>query len=185
MRLFCGDGFSSPPSAMQRPTFADPKTDFAFKRIFGSEEHKDVLVAFLNDILDLDEPHRIVGRQARLPLGLLDRRRGGLLVHEACIHRDRCHLGRPGAERHPLVQLDPLGERRKRVRPPACHLVVKPDRRRTLGEPPSAQRRIREVAVRRAVTIQSWPPKKPWRPVLFYRIQSETRPGRVSLFLLR
>ena len=28
---------------MPRPTFADPKTDFAFKRIFGSEEHKDVL----------------------------------------------------------------------------------------------------------------------------------------------
>jgi predicted transposase/invertase (TIGR01784 family) len=46
---------------MHRPTFADPKTDFAFKRIFGSEQHKDVLVAFLNDMLDLDEPHRIVG----------------------------------------------------------------------------------------------------------------------------
>jgi hypothetical protein len=34
-------------AAMPRPTFADPKTDFAFKRIFGSEEHKDVLVAAL------------------------------------------------------------------------------------------------------------------------------------------
>ncbi|MBK8257841.1 MAG: Rpn family recombination-promoting nuclease/putative transposase [Polyangiaceae bacterium] len=45
---------------MHQPTFADPKTDFAFKRIFGSEEHKDVLVAFLNDMLDLDNPHRIV-----------------------------------------------------------------------------------------------------------------------------
>ncbi|MEZ4295109.1 MAG: Rpn family recombination-promoting nuclease/putative transposase [Polyangiaceae bacterium] len=45
---------------MQRPTFADPKTDFTFKRIFGSEEHKDVLIAFLNHMLDLDEPHRIV-----------------------------------------------------------------------------------------------------------------------------
>jgi predicted transposase/invertase (TIGR01784 family) len=45
---------------MPRPTFADPKTDFAFKRIFGSEEHKGVLVAFLNNMLDLDEPHRIV-----------------------------------------------------------------------------------------------------------------------------
>ena len=45
---------------MPRPTFADPKTDFAFKRIFGSEEHKDVLVAFLNDMLDLDPSHRIV-----------------------------------------------------------------------------------------------------------------------------
>ena len=46
---------------MQRPTFADPKTDFAFKRIFGSEQHKDVLVAFLNDMLDLEGPRRIVG----------------------------------------------------------------------------------------------------------------------------
>ena len=44
---------------MPRPVFADPKTDFTFKRIFGSEEHKDVLVAFLNAMLGLDEPHRI------------------------------------------------------------------------------------------------------------------------------
>jgi predicted transposase/invertase (TIGR01784 family) len=44
---------------MARPTFADPKTDFAFKRIFGSEEHRDVLIAFLNDLLELDESHRI------------------------------------------------------------------------------------------------------------------------------
>ena len=40
--------------------FADPRNDFAFKRIFGSEDHKDVLVAFLNDMLALDERHRIV-----------------------------------------------------------------------------------------------------------------------------
>jgi predicted transposase/invertase (TIGR01784 family) len=45
---------------MNRPTFADPKTDFVFKRIFGSEQHKDVLVAFLNDMLGLDDAHRIV-----------------------------------------------------------------------------------------------------------------------------
>jgi predicted transposase/invertase (TIGR01784 family) len=44
---------------MKRPTFADPKTDFTFKRIFGSEEHKDVLIAFLNHMLELDESHRI------------------------------------------------------------------------------------------------------------------------------
>jgi len=44
---------------MHRPIFADPKTDFAFKRIFGSEDHKDVLVAFLNHMLDLDGAHRI------------------------------------------------------------------------------------------------------------------------------
>jgi PD-(D/E)XK nuclease family transposase len=44
-----------PSSPWHDPPFADPKTDFAFKRIFGSEKRKDVLVAFLNDILDLDE----------------------------------------------------------------------------------------------------------------------------------
>lgn len=52
---------------MRRPTFADPKTDFAFKRIFGSEEHKEVLVAFLNDMLALDEPHRIVAVELLQP----------------------------------------------------------------------------------------------------------------------
>lgn len=44
-----------------RPVFADPKTDFVFHRIFGSEEHKGVLIAFLNDILELDEAHRVLG----------------------------------------------------------------------------------------------------------------------------
>jgi len=44
---------------MSRPVFADPKTDFVFQRIFGTEEHKAALVGFLNDVLDLDEAHRI------------------------------------------------------------------------------------------------------------------------------
>jgi predicted transposase/invertase (TIGR01784 family) len=39
--------------------FADPKTDFVFQRIFGSEDHKTALVGFLNDMLELDEAHRI------------------------------------------------------------------------------------------------------------------------------
>ena len=43
----------------RRPVFADPKTDFAFQRIFGTEEHKLALIGFLNDILELDEAHRI------------------------------------------------------------------------------------------------------------------------------
>jgi predicted transposase/invertase (TIGR01784 family) len=61
---------SRPPAderLMQRPTFADPKTDFAFKRIFGSEEHKDVLIAFLNDMLGLDEGHRITAVELLSP----------------------------------------------------------------------------------------------------------------------
>ncbi|MFZ2403953.1 MAG: Rpn family recombination-promoting nuclease/putative transposase [Methylobacter sp.] len=33
--------------------FADPTTDFAFKKIFGSDAHPNVLIEFLNSILDL------------------------------------------------------------------------------------------------------------------------------------
>jgi predicted transposase/invertase (TIGR01784 family) len=44
----------------RRPTFANPKNYFVFKRIFGSEQRKDLLVAFLNAMLGLDESHRIV-----------------------------------------------------------------------------------------------------------------------------
>ena len=30
--------------------FLDPKNDLAFKRIFGKEKNKDILIHFLNDI---------------------------------------------------------------------------------------------------------------------------------------
>ncbi|WP_224361000.1 Rpn family recombination-promoting nuclease/putative transposase [Hyalangium versicolor] len=43
-----------------RPLFADPKTDFAFKKIFGTEEHKPLLIALLNGLLELDDAHRVV-----------------------------------------------------------------------------------------------------------------------------
>jgi predicted transposase/invertase (TIGR01784 family) len=42
-----------------RPVFADPKTDFIFKRIFGSEPHKHLLIQLLNALLELDEGERI------------------------------------------------------------------------------------------------------------------------------
>jgi predicted transposase/invertase (TIGR01784 family) len=32
--------------------FLDPKNDFAFKKIFGQEKNKDILIHFLNDVLD-------------------------------------------------------------------------------------------------------------------------------------
>jgi predicted transposase/invertase (TIGR01784 family) len=44
---------------MTRPVFADPKTDFVFQRIFGTEDHRSILLGFLNDMLELDEAHRI------------------------------------------------------------------------------------------------------------------------------
>ncbi len=43
-----------------RPVFADPKTDFVFKRLFGSEAHKPLLIELLNSLLELEGDHRIV-----------------------------------------------------------------------------------------------------------------------------
>ena len=42
------------------PVFADPKTDFVFKRIFGAEERKPLLVALLNHLLELEGERRIL-----------------------------------------------------------------------------------------------------------------------------
>src|ERR1700678_905305 len=41
------------------PVFGDPKTYFVFQRIFGSDDHKTALIGFLNDILQLDQTHRV------------------------------------------------------------------------------------------------------------------------------
>ena len=35
--------------------FADPKNDLAFKKIFGNEKHKDILISFLNSVLDFKD----------------------------------------------------------------------------------------------------------------------------------
>ncbi|WP_267901109.1 PD-(D/E)XK nuclease family transposase [Dulcicalothrix desertica] len=37
-------------------TFINPKTDFAFKKIFGSKQSKDILIGFLNAILYEEKP---------------------------------------------------------------------------------------------------------------------------------
>ena len=39
--------------------FLDPKNDYAFKKIFGSEDHKDILIDFLNSLLKLEGDKRI------------------------------------------------------------------------------------------------------------------------------
>ena len=36
---------------MDRMIFIDPKTDFAFKKIFGSEQSRGILTSFLNGTL--------------------------------------------------------------------------------------------------------------------------------------
>ncbi|NQZ08045.1 MAG: Rpn family recombination-promoting nuclease/putative transposase [Algicola sp.] len=40
--------------------FLNPRTDFAFKKIFGSADSKDILLSFLNAILNLKSPYAIV-----------------------------------------------------------------------------------------------------------------------------
>ena len=40
--------------------FADPKNDLAFKKIFGDENHKNILISFLNSILDFKNEKTIV-----------------------------------------------------------------------------------------------------------------------------
>lgn len=39
--------------------FLDVKTDFAFKKVFGSENSKDILISFLNALIYSDRPHKI------------------------------------------------------------------------------------------------------------------------------
>ena len=39
--------------------FLNPKTDFAFKKIFGSDESTEILLSFLNAILGLKSPYRL------------------------------------------------------------------------------------------------------------------------------
>ncbi|MCK5725297.1 MAG: PD-(D/E)XK nuclease family transposase [Thiotrichaceae bacterium] len=61
---------------MIKDKYIDPFTDFGFKRIFGSEENKHLLISFLNDLLDIDD--NIVNLEYRnlekMGLNILDRK---------------------------------------------------------------------------------------------------------------
>lgn len=39
--------------------FLDPKNDYAFKQIFGTEKNKDILIHFVNDMLNFTNDHQI------------------------------------------------------------------------------------------------------------------------------
>src|SRR3990167_8117161 len=39
--------------------FLDPKNDFAFKKIFGTEKNQDILIHFINDMLGFTGQHQI------------------------------------------------------------------------------------------------------------------------------
>jgi len=40
--------------------FADPKSDIAFKKVFGNENKTEILISFLNAVLDLHDEQAIV-----------------------------------------------------------------------------------------------------------------------------
>ena len=42
------------------PKFLDPKNDVAFRKIFGNEKNKDILIHFLNDMIVFKERKPIV-----------------------------------------------------------------------------------------------------------------------------
>ena len=48
--------------------FLDPKNDIAFKRVFGSENHKDILIHFINDILELNDNQQIESVESLSPI---------------------------------------------------------------------------------------------------------------------
>ena len=52
--------------------FVDPKNDFAFKKIFGNEQHKEVLISFLNAVLELEGTKTIVDVKMINPYQLPD-----------------------------------------------------------------------------------------------------------------
>ena len=58
--------FASRPGTLMR--FLNPKTDYAFKKIFGSEASRDILISFLNAILAL------TGEEAIIDVAILDPR---------------------------------------------------------------------------------------------------------------
>ena len=46
----------------QRARYVNPYTDFGFKKLFGTEMNKELLISFINDRPDLPE-YRAPGRQ--------------------------------------------------------------------------------------------------------------------------
>jgi predicted transposase/invertase (TIGR01784 family) len=51
--VYNGSDGSAPDGTSTDMHFLNPKTDFAFKKIFGSETSRDILISFLNAILEL------------------------------------------------------------------------------------------------------------------------------------
>ncbi len=61
---------------MIKEKYIDPFSDFGFKWLFGTEENKELLISFLNDLLDIE--HKIIDVEYRnlekLGLNIIDRK---------------------------------------------------------------------------------------------------------------
>ncbi len=60
--------------------FVDIKNDVAFRKIFGNENRKEVLISFLNAVLLLQENHRIVNVDILTPYQLPDLKGGKVTI---------------------------------------------------------------------------------------------------------
>ena len=56
----------------------NPKVDFAFKKLFGSEENKDLLISLINAVIP-EEGH-IVELELKNPYNLADYRKGKISI---------------------------------------------------------------------------------------------------------
>ncbi|HNH09427.1 MAG TPA: PD-(D/E)XK nuclease family transposase [Leptospiraceae bacterium] len=48
--------------------FADPKNDIAFRKIFGNETKKIILISFLNSVLNLEDDKNTISSSTDLSL---------------------------------------------------------------------------------------------------------------------
>lgn len=60
--------------------FVDIKNDVAFRKIFGNENRKEVLISFLNAVLSLDKDHKIVAVEILTPYQLPDIKGGKVTI---------------------------------------------------------------------------------------------------------
>ena len=51
----------------QRERYINPYTDFGFKKLFGTEMNKDLLISFLNALLSKSQPKKVISDIKYLP----------------------------------------------------------------------------------------------------------------------
>ncbi|WP_367277775.1 PD-(D/E)XK nuclease family transposase [Clostridium sp.] len=56
----------------------NPKVDFAFKKLFGSEENKSILIAFINSVVS--EENRVINIELKNPYNISNYRKGKMTI---------------------------------------------------------------------------------------------------------